>query len=76
VQSRFGIEAAAIKLAFRDAYNGITFLNMFHKSKWKCLNWSRAQRVFLRCDIRNINGASADEGFLFITIPVAVRSKS
>jgi hypothetical protein len=27
VQPRFGIEASAIKLAFRYAYNGITFMN-------------------------------------------------
>jgi len=32
--------------------------------------------MFLHCDIRNINGASADEGVTFIPIPVAVRSKS
>ena len=32
--------------------------------------------MFVRCDIRNINGASADEGVTFLPIPVAVRSKS
>lgn len=75
VQSRFGIETAAIKLAFRDAYNGITFMNMFHRAKRRCLKWSRAQKVFVQCDIRNINSASAYEGVTFLPIPVAVRSK-
>jgi hypothetical protein len=32
--------------------------------------------VFLRCVIRNINGASADEGVTFIPIPVALWSKA
>jgi hypothetical protein len=75
VQSRFRIEAASIKLSCRDAYNRITFMNMFYRTKWGMLNLSGAQRMLLKCDIRNKNGASADEGVTFIPILVAVRSK-